>query len=116
VPAPGFEPGRNCGARLFAESYLFDEVDAIRRRNFVSYGITTRILGRFGDGPVETAADEAEGPAIALDDEDDEDDAAGDEAIDTIDPDTLPQPAGSGDPALRGPAQAAAGHPDRRLA
>jgi lipopolysaccharide assembly outer membrane protein LptD (OstA) len=31
---------------VFSRGYLFDELDAINRRNFVSYGITTRILGR----------------------------------------------------------------------
>jgi hypothetical protein len=31
---------------VFSRGYLFDELDAIDRRNFVSYGITTRILGR----------------------------------------------------------------------
>lgn len=39
---------RECRAFL-SRGYLFDEVDAINRRNFVSYGIMTRLLGR---GPV----------------------------------------------------------------
>ena len=41
-------PGVNCsqGATLFSEGFLFDERDAIDRRNFVSYGFTTRLLGR----------------------------------------------------------------------
>ncbi|MFN8543055.1 MAG: LPS assembly protein LptD [Candidatus Binatia bacterium] len=43
---PGYSPGYNCGARLFATGYLFDELDAIDQRNFVSYGFTTRLLGR----------------------------------------------------------------------
>jgi LPS-assembly protein len=39
---------RECRAVL-TRGYLFDELDAINRRNFISYGITTRLLGR---GPV----------------------------------------------------------------
>lgn len=39
-------PGRNCAATLFSTGYLFDERDAINHRNFVSYGITTRLLAR----------------------------------------------------------------------
>ena len=98
VLVAGEHPGRNCGAALFAESYLFDEVDAINRRNFVSYGITMRILGRVGGA---TAADsvpatEPATPPAPLDDadaldDDDEDQDDDPDAIDTIDPDTIPQ-------------------------
>jgi hypothetical protein len=31
---------------LFSRGYLFDELDAINRRNFFSFGFTTRLLGR----------------------------------------------------------------------
>jgi LPS-assembly protein len=47
---------------LFAEGYLFDEIDAINRRNFVSYGLTSRILGR---GPAATASAAAPAPGTA---------------------------------------------------
>ena len=40
------QPGVNCDATLFGEGYLFDERDAINRRSFLSYGFTTRLLGR----------------------------------------------------------------------
>ena len=114
------QPGLNCNSTAFAESYLFDEVDAINRRNFVSYGITTRILGRFGAAPaVESApAPEPLAPTSSLgdvgpldDDELDEQDELDDE-IDTIDADTIPQglpaaavpPYTSRRPSRRGPA------------
>lgn len=58
------EPGINCDATLFAEGYLFDERDAINRRNFVSYGFTTRLLAR---GP--TAPRPAAAPAIEPEDD-----------------------------------------------
>jgi len=38
--------GRTCAGQLFSEGYLFDEEDAINRRTFLSYGLTTRLLGR----------------------------------------------------------------------
>ncbi len=37
---------------LFSRGYLFDELDAINRRNFVSYGLAMRLLGRVGGGVV----------------------------------------------------------------
>jgi LPS-assembly protein len=102
VPSAGFfrgaVPGRNCDATLFAESYLFDEVDAINRRNFVSYGVTTRILGRVGGttevaetaepatAPVTSAVSGPEAEDVDVEDEDEDL-----EAIETIDPDTIPQ-------------------------
>ena len=97
VPADGFVPGRNCGATLFAKSYLFDEVDAINRRNFISYGITTRILGRVG-GPLQSAlepepkekASEA-GWWTGFGDDEDDDELDDDTDLDTIDPDTIAQ-------------------------
>ena len=47
---PGAEPElrRFCNATLFSRGYLFDELDAINRRSFFSYGFTMRLLGRFG--------------------------------------------------------------------
>jgi hypothetical protein len=38
--------GGNCNATAFTNDFLFDEIDAINFRNFASYGITTRLLGR----------------------------------------------------------------------
>jgi len=35
-PAKGEVPGRNCSATLFTAPYLFDDTDAINRRNFIS--------------------------------------------------------------------------------
>jgi LPS-assembly protein len=55
LPAARRRPGSNCNATLFTEGYLFDERDAINRRNFLSYGLTTRLLAR-GPTPAETAA------------------------------------------------------------
>jgi LPS-assembly protein len=98
---PGARPGRNCDATLFAESYLFDEVDAINRRNFISYGLTTRILGRSTPSPdtttpaaqpaVANAASAASGSEVEDVDVDVEDEDEDLEAIETIDPDTVPQ-------------------------
>jgi LPS-assembly protein len=103
-------PGVNCivGHSIYAESYLFDNVDAINRRSFFSYGVTMRILGRFGGAPEEAAEDEAKTeptPAENADgtpklDDADDDDSDADEllgGVETIDPDTIPQglPAGA---------------------
>jgi hypothetical protein len=63
-PTSSERPGVNCNATLFAQGYLFDERDAINRRNFVSYGFTTRLLGR-GPTEAETAARSAEAEAAA---------------------------------------------------
>jgi lipopolysaccharide assembly outer membrane protein LptD (OstA) len=52
---PGGTPGTQCGVTLFGAGYLFDDRDAVNRRNFVSYGLTTRLLGRPAT-PEETAA------------------------------------------------------------
>jgi lipopolysaccharide assembly outer membrane protein LptD (OstA) len=38
--------GVYCKGTLFGRGYLFDGLDAIEHRNFFSYGITSRILGR----------------------------------------------------------------------
>ena len=38
--------GVYCKGTLFSRGYLFDGLDAIEHRNFFSYGITTRLLGR----------------------------------------------------------------------
>ncbi|HUE30293.1 MAG TPA: LPS assembly protein LptD, partial [Verrucomicrobiae bacterium] len=72
---PGESPGVNCDISLFSEGYLFDDRDAINRRNFVSYGFTTRLLGR-GPTAAESSAATA-GPAPA--------------APAPVDPETLPQ-------------------------
>ena len=65
------QPGINCNATLFSEGFLFDERDAINRRNFLSYGITTRILAR---SP--TAAETAARPTAEAAAEEEDDDAA----------------------------------------
>jgi hypothetical protein len=39
-------PGLTCNGQLFSAGYLFDEDDAINRRTFLSYGITTRLFAR----------------------------------------------------------------------
>jgi len=71
-------PGVNCNKNgpLFAEGYLFDERDAINRRNFVSYGITSRLLGRppTADETAAAQSGEHEGKAPV-----------------PLDPETLPQ-------------------------
>src|SRR4029453_11276277 len=46
VPNPNY--GVFCNSTLFSRGYLFDELDAINKRNFFSYGFTTRLLGRYG--------------------------------------------------------------------
>jgi LPS-assembly protein len=53
--APGERPGVTCSATLFSEGYLFDERDAINRRNFVSWGLTTRLVGRPAPPPAAPA-------------------------------------------------------------
>jgi hypothetical protein len=95
----GAIPGRNCDATLFSESYLFDEVDAINRRNFISYGVTTRILGRVGGvteataapQPVAGATNAVSGAETEVENVDVEDEDEDLEAIEAIDPDTIPQ-------------------------
>jgi lipopolysaccharide assembly outer membrane protein LptD (OstA) len=95
-------PGSNCDAELFSEGYLFDERDAINHRNFVSYGITTRLLARGPEAPAAAAAPtpEPQQPEKPPDDEDDDtvddDDLADSEAPETVLPaglsrDTVPQ-------------------------
>jgi len=75
--APGEKPGNNCGATLFSEGFLFDERDAVNRRNFFSYGLTTRLLGR-GPTAAESAAPAAESAPPAP-------------SFTPVDPETLPQ-------------------------
>lgn len=64
---PGQVLGVNCNTTLFSEGFLFDERDAINRRNFFSAGITTRLFAR-GATPEEdverrrAAGEEVEAP------------------------------------------------------
>jgi hypothetical protein len=61
------QPGVNCDA-LFSEGYLFDERDAVNRRNFFSYGLTTRLLGRAaapGERPAPAPELEVEEPELS---------------------------------------------------
>ncbi len=67
--APGEVPGDNCEATLFGDGYLFDERDAVNRRNFLSFGITTRLLGRAAT-TAETAARGSSASSEASADED----------------------------------------------
>ena len=60
--ASGEKPGDNCDVTLFSEGFLFDDRDAINRRNFFSWGLTTRLLGR-GPTTAESAAAAAPPPA-----------------------------------------------------
>ena len=75
------QPGSNCDATLFSEGYLFDERDAVNQRNFFSYGVTSRLLGR-GASTAEIAAREEEGVAG---------EEVGPSASGPVDPDILPQ-------------------------
>src|SRR5438552_1618925 len=59
LPVARRRPGDNCDATLFTEGFLFDDRDAINRRNFVSYGFSTRLLAR-GPTSVEAATHEAQ--------------------------------------------------------
>ena len=110
---PGGTRGTNCNVTVFRRPYLFDEVDAINHRNFFSYGITTRLLGR---GPVSAApAPIAAEPVVAEPPEADAD-------AEAPDPDVLPQglpldavPVVVGPPAPGPPAPGAATAP-RELA
>ncbi|HWP67221.1 MAG TPA: LPS assembly protein LptD, partial [Candidatus Limnocylindria bacterium] len=43
---PDEREGIDCNGRVFTEPYLFDQDDAINRRRFLSYGLTTRLFGR----------------------------------------------------------------------
>ena len=93
------QPGSNCDATLFSEGYLFDERDAVNQRNFFSYGVTSRLLGR-GASTAEIAAREEEGVA---------EEEVGPSASGPVDPDILPQglsanalPSFVGPPAPRG--------------
>ncbi|HYR95899.1 MAG TPA: LPS assembly protein LptD [Candidatus Binatus sp.] len=75
---PGERVGVNCNATLLSEGYLFDERDAINRRSFLSYGFTTRLLGRAATG-----AEVAALPAAPADPEATSPPAAGADASDT---------------------------------
>jgi len=43
---PNGRKGIDCKGRVFTEPYLFDQDDAINRRSFLAYGLTTRLFGR----------------------------------------------------------------------
>lgn len=95
---PGEVAGDNCNATIFSEGFLFDERDAINQRNFISYGVTTRLLARTANA-AEAQAHEAE--KTAREAEQAERQAAAGAAVD---PETLAQglPAGAV-PAFVGP-------------
>ena len=65
LPVARRRPGDNCDATLFSEGFLFDERDAINRRNFFSYGISTRLLAR-APNAAEAAAHEAQRQATTM--------------------------------------------------
>ena len=65
LPVARQRPGDNCDATLFSEGFLFDERDAINRRNFFSYGISTRLLAR-APNAAEAAAHEAQRQATTM--------------------------------------------------
>lgn len=48
--------GIDCDGRLFTEPYLFDQDDAINRRSFFAYGLTTRLFGRTATPPPDESA------------------------------------------------------------
>jgi lipopolysaccharide assembly outer membrane protein LptD (OstA) len=92
IPNPSV-PGARFHGTFFGQANLFDEVDAINQRNFVSYGVTTRILGRAGTttpAASETTAEseeEATPGGTGLDEEGVPDVRS---PLEEIDPDTLP--------------------------
>lgn len=45
-----FANGFRTADAFIARRYLFDEVDAVNRRNFFAWGLSTRLLGRGGEG------------------------------------------------------------------
>jgi LPS-assembly protein len=113
---PGGKAGQRCPVQLFTEGYLFDERDAINRRNFVSYGLSSRLLGRPAVGtPVEPP------PPPQEPDDDVDDDADATEPSGLVDQEILPAglsadavPGFVGPPAPR--AAAGAAPPARELA
>ncbi len=90
LPGGSTDPADGCSVTIFRRPYLFDEVDAINHRNFFSYGLTTRLLGRAAPPAVAPSPPPAEEtPEIettdgeALDSDED--------AADTLDSDVFPQ-------------------------
>ncbi|MCI0635287.1 MAG: LPS-assembly protein LptD, partial [Actinobacteria bacterium] len=127
--ARGEQPGVNCEATLFSEGYLFDEIDAIDRRNFFSYGVTTRLFGRGATADEVTAraaataldaADTGEldvrAEAEEAEEEEDEDDDG--EPFDAVDAETYPQglPAVLADRPVARPRPRAAAKPTTKAA
>jgi hypothetical protein len=104
------DPGR-CNVTVFRRPYLFDEIDAINHRNFFSYGLTTRLLGRAAapmvvpaPAPDEDAVEspESDGDESPLDGDDDD--------VSSLDADVFPQglPAAAMPQAVGPPAPGAA--------
>jgi LPS-assembly protein len=116
---PGGTPGRTCPVTLFTEGYLFDERDAINRRNFFSYGFSSRLLGR----PASGAPPQAPAPEEDEEDGGDEEDEPTTEPSGGVDQDMLPAglsadavPGFVGPPRARSTAAAGALPPARELA
>lgn len=51
TPGSDERVGIDCDGRVFTEPYLFDQDDAINRRSFFAYGVTTRLFGRSAARP-----------------------------------------------------------------
>ncbi|HLY37691.1 MAG TPA: LPS assembly protein LptD, partial [Candidatus Binatia bacterium] len=96
----GGTPGRRCHVQLFGAGYLFDERDAINRRNFVSWGITSRLLGRAATPPPPAVPPPAGAQETAP-------------IMSAVDPETLPQglPAAAVPDVVRPPAAGGAPAP-----
>jgi hypothetical protein len=62
--APNERTGIDCDGRVFTEPYLFDQDDAINRRSFLAYGLTTRLFGRMA-APAVAAVEGADRPGNA---------------------------------------------------
>jgi LPS-assembly protein len=95
---PAAPPGNPafCTSTLFSRGYLFDELDAINRRSFLSYGFTMRLLGRFGGAaePIPPV------PAPAGDDLEEESDEEPGESAAHEDIEAKPKPATPPAPAV----------------
>jgi LPS-assembly protein len=63
LPEPRRRRGVTCNGVLSSEPYLFDTRDAINRRSFLSYGLSTRLYGRLPDPLGDAAAGDEQGRA-----------------------------------------------------